>query len=1067
MAQLKDLLVSGPSRLIGKLFANEAQLTTLNIPTTSGGTIYGPGTNNQVLTSNGTTVYWASGFSGNASTADKLKTARQINGTNFDGSANITTANWGTARNISIGNSDGTGAGTAVSVNGSAAVTLKLPATIKASLTGNADTTTAANITTTANAVAYYTNTTGTFGSKASANGALYATSANGALQWGTLPAAQGGTGKTTLKDACNALINALDTGSSNLTANDYVITQYVGGGTTTTTYHRRPASAIRVGGLLTARKLKVALGSTTDVTFDGTADQTSIPVSGTLGLANGGTGATTAANARTNLGLGTIATYDAATAGTKDTWGKVPVIGASDGVLEVGKYIDFHTTDGNTADYDVRITAATTGLTISGTTTGTFSGSLTGNASTATKFASAQSVALTGDVTGSASSQAGWSIATTLANSGVTAASYGPSANASPSHGGTFTVPYLTVDAKGRVTAASTKTITLPADSNTDTKVTQTNTTGSADYRILFSGNANDTNETTTVRKNTNLKYNPSTKNLQLTSGILTLGTSHINQATTTGTATAAADSGASASPNRYKPALWKFNYGIVPVTGDTIVIKTPGVGHDYGTWLSLDNGTTYHPICTWQGTSHSRVTTHFPSGSYLYLVYDANQVTDSVFAAAGSDSRSNVTGSWCVVNFYDSNTTRVWELYKCYGNYTANNIIKRYQILFQGLRPNEKKLIALYETDNNTATGKTLLTSTEFDPLGEIFYYNSTGAYAAGNTIDAGRLNYTALADLRYTFNITNDTSVAETTAFRGTAPNPLYLRVTINSATGGAKVDTNQPLTTALPTTADGKYYIYLGNVYDWYRVYLNRDHPVYFHNGTRLTEYKGHTTTTNSLVLSGSTNATMTAASTNPKITFMENANTQPVHLIYTDQDSYRSPAGLKIIGGTSATPAWLEVEGNYYATGTSTGQGYQVLGNGVEYGRWWLNTIGEAGTATTYTNPDDSSQTKTGYTGNVTGNIYLSIGNNKAVGSNGSSYASPGTAGTANNAQGYLRLYSSGTAYGEMTGYGNYIYPTKGIAFPENKVALNFRPSSSSYYTHFSHQTSGNEALYKI
>jgi len=47
-----------------------------------------------------------------------------------------------------------------------------------------------ANLTSTTNAVAYYTNTTGTFGSKASANGALYATSANGALQWGTLPIA-------------------------------------------------------------------------------------------------------------------------------------------------------------------------------------------------------------------------------------------------------------------------------------------------------------------------------------------------------------------------------------------------------------------------------------------------------------------------------------------------------------------------------------------------------------------------------------------------------------------------------------------------------------------------------------------------------------------------------------------------------------------------------------------------------------------------------------------------------------------------------------------------------------
>ena len=63
-----------------------------------------------------------------------------------------------------------------------------------------------ANITTTSNAIAYYTNTTGTFGSKASANGALYATSANGALQWGILPIAQGGTGKTSASEAWTAL---------------------------------------------------------------------------------------------------------------------------------------------------------------------------------------------------------------------------------------------------------------------------------------------------------------------------------------------------------------------------------------------------------------------------------------------------------------------------------------------------------------------------------------------------------------------------------------------------------------------------------------------------------------------------------------------------------------------------------------------------------------------------------------------------------------------------------------------------------------------------------------------
>lgn len=67
----------------------------------------------------------------------------------------------------------------------------------------------------------------------------------------------------------------------------------------------------------------------------------------------------------------------------------------------------------------------------------------------------------------------------------------------------------------------------------------------------------------------------------------------------------------------------------------------------------------------------------------------------------------------------------------------------------------------------------------------------------------------------------------------------------------------------------------------------------------------------------LVISHAASATMTADSTNPKITFSENGS-QPVHIIYSNYDSYRAPAGLKVIGGSGATPAWFEVEGNIYA-----------------------------------------------------------------------------------------------------------------------------------------------------
>lgn len=58
-------------------------------------------------------------FSGTATKANQLTTARTINGTSFNGTANITTANWGTTRTIKIGDSS-------KSVNGSANVTWTL-----------------------------------------------------------------------------------------------------------------------------------------------------------------------------------------------------------------------------------------------------------------------------------------------------------------------------------------------------------------------------------------------------------------------------------------------------------------------------------------------------------------------------------------------------------------------------------------------------------------------------------------------------------------------------------------------------------------------------------------------------------------------------------------------------------------------------------------------------------------------------------------------------------------------------------------------------------------------------
>lgn len=73
--------------------------------------------------------------SGNAGTATKLATARTINGTNFDGSQNITTSKWGTARTIGV---SGAVSGSA-SIDGSGNVTITTTqaniATITATIT--------------------------------------------------------------------------------------------------------------------------------------------------------------------------------------------------------------------------------------------------------------------------------------------------------------------------------------------------------------------------------------------------------------------------------------------------------------------------------------------------------------------------------------------------------------------------------------------------------------------------------------------------------------------------------------------------------------------------------------------------------------------------------------------------------------------------------------------------------------------------------------------------------------------------------------------------------------------
>lgn len=382
----------------------------------------------------------------------------------------------------------------------------------------------------------------------------------------------------------------------------------------------------------------------------------------------------------------------------------------------------------------------------------------------------------------------------------------------ASPAHGGTFTtVDSVTRDANGHVTKINTKTVTLPNDQNTDTLMTQTNTTTSADYRVLLSGNANDTTETTTGRKSTNLKFNPNTGVLSVSSGVTTKTiTRSALKGMLTGSGTAAQDKGSGVSP-RYFPAKWTFNTGLTAANGDVFIIKLPTAGHSNGVFLSIDNGANYYPISV-NGTS--RLTTHYGNGYSIAVMFKSDGSTADMFPLAGGDSRSTVTGGcWQVLNYYDSGNSNTYDR----NRYNAN------------IKAGSSALVG-----GNIIVGKDgvfnhLKSGGAFDISYPILYLNAAVA-ANATTTD--------------TYDILHIT-ITTTQSITLTAYKPVFIKGTL-SGTIFTPVSAT-PLTQTVPTTDDGYVYIYLGNATSTTSFYMQERHPIYeYKNGVfgEITNYSAN-------------------------------------------------------------------------------------------------------------------------------------------------------------------------------------------------------------------------------
>ena len=215
------------------------------------------------------------------------------------------------------------------------------------------------------------------------------------------------------------------------------------------------------------------------------------------------------------------------------------------------------------------------------------------------------------------------------------------------------------------------------------------------------------------------------------------------------------------------------------------------------------------------------TRDTTIFNVAYTMLFVYDETRVSG---------------GCWVCYRGYDANTNTIG--YQLRTNNTVRNVsdtARYYKIYFTSA--DGTKWVPASVNSTNNATSARPVNQRPIDPFGRIVYTSANSNYAAGANLTATTIWDQYNLTLGYSFNRTG-------AALTLTSEASVYLKCAPQTD-GSAIMDADTPIVQALPTSNDGKIYIFLGVATSATAIELVPHHPVYYHDGTGIRIWTGST------------------------------------------------------------------------------------------------------------------------------------------------------------------------------------------------------------------------------